>query len=242
MELNPRQKRKKLVFFVGVVVVIFLSLYGLRFESFQTLYSSFPDDDNEFNIIKTRSIGQGFELEETPFASAFNGISIAVFNPDSGDVLCTFSLKTQKDGQVIRSKEFIVQKETDRFNIETIFFPSVQNVFRKRFYFELKSKSPFFIVESPLEPKNTNFSVSINKKSSKRLVLFRVDDREMNSIISHLFNLHGARFSFPLFLLILSSFLFLCLAGWMASRLIPFFSSCKKEENNQSHLIRSHVL
>lgn len=237
MRVSPKKSKLFLVFLAVFVFAVFF--LNLKFEKNRILYSSFPTEDDRFFIVRVRQVVQGFEISGED--EGFNGISVSVFNPSDKEIPCSFVLRTQKGGRIIGRRELNIEKGTDKYNTVKATFPTVSLKERKKFCFELKAASFFWLVVSTAGAEESSFPTEIRRRFSDRQILFRVEHKENRSILSAITKPNRSHKSVACVLLILGALIFLCTAAFLFFRSLSYESEAQENSPARRKVIQLHI-
>jgi hypothetical protein len=204
----------------AVIFIIFFCIF--RFERKVELYSNINPVKDKLKKVKTLKIGQLFKVDKGIEAPGFNQISIALIKPRGKTITCNFNIRTEKNGEILASKEIILKKKEPPYHIKEISFP-IQNLKHPdSYYFEI-SGTNFFYTYIKVPGENTPgqfFRTLIADQPVKKSLVFGVYFREKSSILSYLLGSSTGRIPMIGVILVLLSLLSLVISVFYLLKII----------------------
>ncbi len=178
--------RNKVISIVFSLIVFSLFFLFFKFEKNSEAFSNIVSSRNKLENVMLKKVAQRFKLDEGLIP--INKIAISLFNPSNRKIICDFTIRPNNSTKTMARKEIVLKKNTDIYNVEDIYFPTLSLKYGEVYYFELKSRgAPFYIPISAEEDENKLFKTVILNKASKGSLLFSIAEQQKPSIISYLF-------------------------------------------------------
>lgn len=226
---NMKNIRNKAISIIFSSIVFSLFFLFFKFEKNSEAFSNIVSSRNKLENVMLQKVVQRFKLD-TEF-NTINKIAISLFNPFNRKIICDFSIRPNNSAKTIVRKEIVLKMNTNIYNVEDIYFPTLGLKYGDIYCFELKSRgAPFYIPISAQEYENKFFKTVSLKNASKGSLLFSIAHQQKISIISYLFRQADGKTRLLCLVLMVLSFLMLLSASFsflsIKSRLFKDESVC----------------